>query len=62
MRLPNGDLLGGDLVEVHVEVVARDAAEGHDVGLADGAPVRQQRVADLQVLEVLAERVQLGSR
>ena len=62
MRLPNGDSLRRDLVEVHVEVVARDAAEGDDVGLAHGAAVRQQRVADLQVLEVLAERMHARSR
>ena len=47
------------LIEVHVEVVARDATKGDDVGLADGAPMRQQRVADLQILEVLAERMQV---
>lgn len=50
---------GGDLVEVevHVEVVARNAAEVSDVRLGDGSAVGKQRVADLQVLEVLAERV-----
>jgi hypothetical protein len=44
-------VLGRDLVEVHVEVVARDAAEVDDVRLAHGAAVRQQRVADFQVFE-----------
>ena len=58
--LAEGALLRRDLVEVHVEVVARDAAEGHDVGLGDGAPVRQQRFTDGQLLEVAAEGVDPG--
>ncbi|MCY1291820.1 hypothetical protein D9M70_410230 [compost metagenome] len=53
-------VLGGDVVEVHVEVVAGQAAEVDQVGLGDGASVGQQRLADLQVLEVAAERVHFG--
>ena len=43
---------------MHVEVVARNPAEGNDVGLTHRAPVGQQRVADLQVFEVAPEWVQ----
>ena len=53
-------LLGRDLVEVHVEEVARDAAEGDDVGLAHRAPMGEQRVADRELLEVLAKRMDVA--
>ena len=46
-----------DFIEVHVEEIARDAAKGDDVRFADSAAVREQRIARLQVLEVLAERM-----
>ncbi|MCY1401488.1 hypothetical protein D9M71_166070 [compost metagenome] len=45
---------------MHIEVVARQAAEVDQVGLGDGAAVGQQRFADLQVFEVAAERVHFG--
>ena len=51
---------GGLVVEVHVEIVARDAAKVDQVGLADGAAVGQQRFTDLQILKVPAERVGVG--
>jgi hypothetical protein len=54
-------LLRRDVVHVRVEVVAADSREVHDVRFGHRAPVRDERVADAQLLEVLAERVELRS-
>ena len=53
-------ILGRDLVEVHVEIVARQTTKGHDVGLAHGAAVGEQALANLQLFKVAAEGVNLG--
>src|SRR5690554_1168016 len=53
-------LPGGDLIEVHVEVVAGEAAKVHDIGFGDGAAVSQQRLPNLQVVEVTAERMDVA--
>lgn len=53
-------VFGGDLVEVHVEVVAGEAAEVDDIRFGDGAAVGEQGFADGEVVEVAAERVHFG--
>lgn len=53
-------VFGGDFVEVHVEVVAGEAAEVDDVGFGDGAAVGEQGFADGEVVEVAAEGVHFG--
>lgn len=35
--LPRGQIPGGDLVQVHLQVIAREVVKGHDLGLADTA-------------------------
>ena len=44
-----------DIVEVHVEIIARHTAKIHDISLGNGSAVRQQRITDLQVLKVATE-------
>src|SRR6185369_14173566 len=45
------------VVHVRVEEVARDAGEVHDVALGDRATMRDERLADLELLEVFPEGV-----
>ena len=45
---------------MHVKVVAGETAESNDVCLANCAAVGQQRVADLQIFKIAAERVNFG--
>src|SRR5580704_18460735 len=50
-------VFGRDVVHVRVKEVPTDPGKVDDIALGDRAPVRVQRLADLELLEVLPERM-----